>query len=613
MSTSASKKVPVRNRTRVLAAFCHEPIECKSMSHDASRLLCSLLFSFSLSAQNVTGVSAPGISTFLPSGSGGRVAWSKTNLIAYDRLEANGYFNIHTMNPDGSNDRCLTCNQPALPNRHCGTPDFDYTGQWIIFQAEQAATPTALDYFASPGSGIGNDVWIMDVAGTRFWQITHVDPISGGVLHPHFSHKGDKIQWAEKIAGGNGQWEIQIAHLAWIFGIPTVQSVLTLQPGPMPRFYETHGFSLDDQSFYFMGNPEPQQTDHSFDIYNYNLSTNALTDLTNTPNDWNEHADLSPDGTKILWISSAGAGSTPEALRTDYWIMNTDGSGQRRLTWFNTPGNPEYATTPIAAASNAWSPDGSKFLGYLITDDFGNAGPDVLIDLIAPVTNTSAASFQPMPLAPDAIVSVFSRNMSVAPTSAAKLPLPTTLDGTMVQIQDTTGTVYQAPLFFASAGQVNYAVPHGLTPGPAQVTVLRDAAVVAQGSITASNIMPGIFTANSSGTGVAAAEYQLPGQNAQLVYQCGAAPGSCTSIPIDLSSGNATVILYGTGFEHGQNVTVSIGGQAATVLYHGWQGYYIGLDQLNVTIPPALSGAGEVDVVVTVDGIAANTVRLRFK
>jgi uncharacterized protein (TIGR03437 family) len=43
------------------------------------------------------------------------------------------------------------------------------------------------------------------------------------------------------------------------------------------------------------------------------------------------------------------------------------------------------------------------------------------------------------------------------------------------------------------------------------------------------------------------------------------------------------------------------------------QGGFVGLDQLNLLVPRALSGRGEVDVVVTVDGKTTNTLKLNLK
>lgn len=46
------------------------------------------------------------------------------------------------------------------------------------------------------------------------------------------------------------------------------------------------------------------------------------------------------------------------------------------------------------------------------------------------------------------------------------------------------------------------------------------------------------------------------------------------------------------------------------LLYAGPQGGFVGLDQLNLRLPGALIGRGEVDLVLTVDGKTANTTRI---
>jgi len=62
-------------------------------------------------------------------------------------------------------------------------------------------------------------------------------------------------------------------------------------------------------------------------------------------------------------------------------------------------------------------------------------------------------------------------------------------------------------------------------------------------------------------------------------------------------------------------VNVKIGGPngvAAPVSFAGEQGLP-GLDQINVALPRALAGRGEVDVILTVDGKTANIVRINIK
>src|ERR1700678_61327 len=306
--------------------------------------LLSFVFAVGYALAQPTTLTYPGISTVRPSGSGGRVAWSKVlNLVAYDRVSSDGYYDVHVMNPDGSTDQCLTCGQAALPPGHKGDPDFDFSGKWIIFQAEKPGTPTGFDTLASPGSGLFNDVWMMDVAGTQFYQLTDVPATNSGVLHPHFSHSGNQITWAQLLNPlplPLGTWEVQIAGLVFTNGTPSLQNITSYQPGAMPRFYETHGFSSDDQSVYFSGDPDVGQEWYGLDIYVFTPATPTPVNLANTPTDWDEHADLSPDGTHILWGSSTGIQLVSGDSKLDYWIMENDGYKKPQLPWYNETGFP---------------------------------------------------------------------------------------------------------------------------------------------------------------------------------------------------------------------------------------------------------------------------------
>jgi uncharacterized protein (TIGR03437 family) len=87
-----------------------------------------------------------------------------------------------------------------------------------------------------------------------------------------------------------------------------------------------------------------------------------------------------------------------------------------------------------------------------------------------------------------------------------------------------------------------------------------------------------------------------------------------------MSLGGATdqlyVLLYGTGlrgFSSMQNVTLSIGGVPASIAYLGPQSQYPALDQINVVVPHSLAGAGEVPIVLTIDGQTANVVTISLK
>ena len=88
--------------------------------------------------------------------------------------------------------------------------------------------------------------------------------------------------------------------------------------------------------------------------------------------------------------------------------------------------------------------------------------------------------------------------------------------------------------------------------------------------------------------------------------------------PIDLGSESEQVylVLFGTGIRGRSalaGVTVQLGGVNAPVQFAGAQGNIVGLDQVNALIPRSLAGRGEVDLVLTVDGISANLVRVSIK
>jgi hypothetical protein len=107
-------------------------------------------------------------------------------------------------------------------------------------------------------------------------------------------------------------------------------------------------------------------------------------------------------------------------------------------------------------------------------------------------------------------------------------------------------------------------------------------------------------------------------QRWQYVFNEGCRAGSCGPVPIDLGSVADRVYLqlYGTGIRGRSSlaaVTARIGGVDAPVEYAGPVAGMSGLDQVNVRVPRALAGHGEVDIVLTVDGSTANAVRVNFK
>jgi len=218
-------------------------------------------------------------------------------------------------------------------------------------------------------------------------------------------------------------------------------------------------------------------------------------------------------------------------------------------------------------------------------------------------------------LAPESIAVAYGQNLAPSPVQAGVQPLPLSLGGLTVTVKDSAGVTRPAGLYYVSSGQVAYVVPKDTASGVATVTVNNtpSAALIAP-------VGPGLLTANGSGSGAAlAGAVRASAGGTQVpvpVFQCGST--GCSTVPMDLGSSTDTlaVVFYGTGirgYSSLGNVVAQIGGAPAQVLYAGGQSQFDGLDQVNIIVPSSLAGAGEVPVVLTVDGVTANVVTISIK
>jgi uncharacterized protein (TIGR03437 family) len=240
---------------------------------------------------------------------------------------------------------------------------------------------------------------------------------------------------------------------------------------------------------------------------------------------------------------------------------------------------------------------------------------------IGSCANVSAASYAAA-LASEAIASAFGAKLATAAAESGTIPLPTQLVGTTVKIRDSAGAERLAPLFFVSPSQVNYQVPPGTANGTATVTVMD-----ADGSMPVClapifTVAPGLFAADASGRGLAAAQaLRVKADRSQTyepVAQRSPMTGAFDAVPIDMGpeSDQVFLILYGTGIRFRSSlsaVTVMVGGVNAPLQYAGAQGSLVGLDQVNALLPRELIGRGEVDVALIVDGQLANVVKVHVK
>ena len=246
----------------------------------------------------------------------------------------------------------------------------------------------------------------------------------------------------------------------------------------------------------------------------------------------------------------------------------------------------------------------------------------VRVDLNAPTVAAAvnSASFTAGPVASQQIETLFGPGIAAGTTVAGSLPLPVMLGDTSVQITDMAGNTQLAPLFAVSSGQANILIPAGLVAGPAQVKVLRSSAVALTGSLTIGTAVPGLYTMNTDGAGVAAAVALLVNasnqQTIEPVFACHPPEvRSCLAVPLSLGGLGDTLFveLYGTGIRGATGVQCFVAGQSVPVLYAGPVAAYVGLDQVNITIPRSLAGTGTVLVYLVANGAASNVVSLNVQ
>ena len=245
---------------------------------------------------------------------------------------------------------------------------------------------------------------------------------------------------------------------------------------------------------------------------------------------------------------------------------------------------------------------------------FPTAEIDASIFLSGRITAVNAASYA-APLAPDSIAVLQAPGLAVPPQTSNSLPWPTELSGLSIELRDAAGAALPARIYYTGPNQVNFLVPAGLAPGAGELRLTFTGSPAITTPVRLQRTQPGIFTFLGDGRGVPAAlAVRVAADGTQSpVEVMGICTGlSCIPVPLELRPDEQLIIsLYGTGWRGASLITTNAGGQNAEMLFRGAHANISGLDQINFRVPNSLRG--EVDVVVTADGLEANRVRLAFR
>jgi len=218
------------------------------------------------------------------------------------------------------------------------------------------------------------------------------------------------------------------------------------------------------------------------------------------------------------------------------------------------------------------------------------------------------------------IVSIFGEQLAAEAQAATSLPLPSYLSDMSALVFDQQNATFYPQLFYVSPTQVNLLLPANMPPGEARVELYRGNGIMSSGTFVMTKVAPAIFSADASGSGLAAADVQRITASGESKYEKVTeldGTGKIVARAIDLGPDSERVflLLYGIGTRlrsEVKNVSCEIDGQSYPVDYAGAQGYFAGVDQINVLLPKALRGKGEVTVRLKVDDQFSNAVKIKI-
>jgi uncharacterized protein (TIGR03437 family) len=220
----------------------------------------------------------------------------------------------------------------------------------------------------------------------------------------------------------------------------------------------------------------------------------------------------------------------------------------------------------------------------------------------------NGASFT-APVSPGSIISIFGTNLAPSTAASNGAPLLTSLSGVSVEVNGTP-----APLYVVTPGQINAQLPYETPAGTATVVVATDVARSAPAVFTVSSAAPGIFVYAGSTRAIAANQ-----------------DGALNS-PDNPESRGRVIVCYVTGLgavdppvptglsapldvlsRAAATVSATIGGAPATVDFAGLAPTFVGLGQINVTVPNEAASGTAIPLTIEVAGQKSQTATISIR
>ena len=223
--------------------------------------------------------------------------------------------------------------------------------------------------------------------------------------------------------------------------------------------------------------------------------------------------------------------------------------------------------------------------------------------------NAASIAFGPSTVAAGGLISIFGTQLANETADAVTLPLPESLGGVRVLMDDNV-----LPLLFVSPSQINAQVPVELSGRSSTALTVRLNGVTSTSlTVPLSPAAPGIFTADRSGRGRGAVLHasdfspvtvERPARVGEILAVFATGLGATTpSVTSGSPASSSTLAVTQI------TPTATIAGIAAPVRFSGLAPAFVGLDQVNLEIPAGVPG-GQQTLVLTSNGVSSNPVTI---
>ena len=241
---------------------------------------------------------------------------------------------------------------------------------------------------AIPGYGAFTDYWLITPDGAKAWKVVEIpDDYNYAITHTACSPDGTKFICTKRyMAHHDFFWILNLAAGGCTFNVsnfvdgptPHLADTRKFEPGGVPQGGEIESISKDNSTIAFYSTlhiKEPVRVAHLHaqhqderveGTYNGKLGASAQFHPGRQ-----EHRLHGPAHNPIFFRS--------DCKSADWWIMSTDGTNKRRLTFMNVRNHPQSVNDFRLAGSLSLFTSNTSFLGGVMTQSLGLVGKTVKV------------------------------------------------------------------------------------------------------------------------------------------------------------------------------------------------------------------------------------------